>query len=342
MVCVSSWRWRWLTWFLGQGFVLAYSIIAQSTFNDIPDLREQILRVKDVEKVPMVLVGNKCDLADQRVITTDQGSSGVITVGFLEINRFLLGEALASKFSCKFLEVSAKTKVKNFLFTLPETHFFSTGERWTNFLRSRSSNQDRLSKESPTKGWRQRRRRTWWMPTFLKPISTKGSKIRFQWDLPVLLKTGTKYQFWSLYLNKTIRLYPCRPSSWTQNDLEMISEGQEKSFWSMNILWDSEIVDRLVWCVFIEKQFESNRIFSCFVDDWYFDFDTSRQPTKLWVDQQKLQYLLCGCSLFNIFIRASSDQSGKSESNTFWGSWVRHETVGKVKFGSFWSKPRGK
>lgn len=77
----------------GQGFVLAYSIIAQSTFNDIPDLREQILRVKDVEKVPMVLVGNKCDLADQRVITTDQG------------------EALASKFSCKFLEVSAKTKV---------------------------------------------------------------------------------------------------------------------------------------------------------------------------------------------------------------------------------------
>jgi len=77
----------------GQGFVLAYSIIAQSTFNDIPDLREQILRVKDVEKVPMVLVGNKCDLADQRVITTDQG------------------EALASKFTCKFLEVSAKTKV---------------------------------------------------------------------------------------------------------------------------------------------------------------------------------------------------------------------------------------
>jgi len=76
-----------------QGFVLAYSIIAQSTFDDIPNLREQVLRVKDVEKVPMVLVGNKCDLADQRVITTDQG------------------EALASKFSCKFLEVSAKTKV---------------------------------------------------------------------------------------------------------------------------------------------------------------------------------------------------------------------------------------
>eukprot|EP01126_Amoeba_proteus_P062141 TRINITY_DN840_c0_g1_i10.p1 TRINITY_DN840_c0_g1~~TRINITY_DN840_c0_g1_i10.p1 ORF type:complete len:174 (-),score=14.42 TRINITY_DN840_c0_g1_i10:37-558(-) len=77
----------------GQGFVLAYSIIAQSTFNDIPDLREQILRVKDIDNVPMVLVGNKCDLSDQRVITTEQG------------------EALAGKFSCKFLEASAKTKV---------------------------------------------------------------------------------------------------------------------------------------------------------------------------------------------------------------------------------------
>jgi Ras-related protein Rap-1A/Ras-related protein Rap-1B len=77
----------------GQGFVLAYSIIAQSTFNDIPDLREQILRVKDVDNVPMVLVGNKCDLSDQRVITTEQG------------------EALAGKFSCKFLEASAKTRI---------------------------------------------------------------------------------------------------------------------------------------------------------------------------------------------------------------------------------------
>jgi len=77
----------------GQGFVLVYSIIAQSTFNDLPDLREQILRVKDKDDVPMVLVGNKCDLTDQRVITTDQG------------------EDLARKFGCAFLEASAKTRV---------------------------------------------------------------------------------------------------------------------------------------------------------------------------------------------------------------------------------------
>lgn len=76
----------------GQGFVLVYSIVAQSTFNDLSELRDQILRVKDTTEVPMVLVGNKCDLADQRVITSEQG------------------ETLANRFGCRFLETSAKTK----------------------------------------------------------------------------------------------------------------------------------------------------------------------------------------------------------------------------------------
>merc|ERR1711982_34493 len=76
----------------GQGFVLVYPIIAPSTFNDLPDLREQILRAKDMDDVPMVLVGNKCDLTDQRAISTEQG------------------DVLAKKFNCVFLE-SAKTKI---------------------------------------------------------------------------------------------------------------------------------------------------------------------------------------------------------------------------------------
>lgn len=37
----------------GQGFALVYSITAQSTFNDLQDLREQILRVKDTDDVSM-------------------------------------------------------------------------------------------------------------------------------------------------------------------------------------------------------------------------------------------------------------------------------------------------
>lgn len=77
----------------GQGFVLVYSITAQSTFNDLQDLREQILRVKDTDDVPMVLVGNKCDLEDERVVGKDQGAT------------------LARNFNCAFMETSAKAKI---------------------------------------------------------------------------------------------------------------------------------------------------------------------------------------------------------------------------------------
>lgn len=35
----------------GQGFILVYSIIAKSTFDDLTELRDQIKRVKDSEKV---------------------------------------------------------------------------------------------------------------------------------------------------------------------------------------------------------------------------------------------------------------------------------------------------
>jgi small GTP-binding protein len=35
----------------GQGFILVYSIIAKSTFDDLSELRDQIKRVKDSEKV---------------------------------------------------------------------------------------------------------------------------------------------------------------------------------------------------------------------------------------------------------------------------------------------------
>lgn len=78
----------------GQGFVLVYSIIAQSTFNDLDDMREQILRVKDTDQVPMILVGNKCDLGDQRVIPTDEGQTKARNWG-----------------NVAFIEASAKAKI---------------------------------------------------------------------------------------------------------------------------------------------------------------------------------------------------------------------------------------
>ncbi|KAI9022210.1 ras related protein 1b [Phycomyces nitens] len=57
----------------GQGFILVFSIISLATLTDLRELREQILRVKDVDHVPMVLVGNKCDLEEERAVPREQG-----------------------------------------------------------------------------------------------------------------------------------------------------------------------------------------------------------------------------------------------------------------------------
>lgn len=54
------------------GFLMVYSVIDRKTFEEINEFYEQILRVKDCDKVPMVLVGNKCDLESERVIRLDE------------------------------------------------------------------------------------------------------------------------------------------------------------------------------------------------------------------------------------------------------------------------------
>ena len=78
----------------GQGFVLVYSITSQATFNDMIDIKDQIMRVKDIgTAIPMVLVGNKSDLEDERVVGKHQG------------------ESLAHSFNCTFLEASAKLEI---------------------------------------------------------------------------------------------------------------------------------------------------------------------------------------------------------------------------------------
>ncbi len=77
----------------GQGFMLVYAITSRSSFDEISSFRDQILRVKDKDKVPVVLVGNKCDLESERQVTTNEGND------------------LARNFGCPFLETSAKTRI---------------------------------------------------------------------------------------------------------------------------------------------------------------------------------------------------------------------------------------
>ena len=59
----------------GQGFLLVFAITSRSSFDEVNTFREQILRVKDKDRVPMVLVGNKCDLETERQVTTSEGLS---------------------------------------------------------------------------------------------------------------------------------------------------------------------------------------------------------------------------------------------------------------------------
>jgi len=78
----------------GAGFLLVYSITSQGTFSDLQDIREQILRVKDTDDVPMILIGNKCDLESDRVIGRDQGQQLARSWG-----------------NCTFMETSAKARI---------------------------------------------------------------------------------------------------------------------------------------------------------------------------------------------------------------------------------------
>lgn len=87
----SSMRDRYMR--TGQGFLCVYSVTSRSSFDEVTAFQEQILRVKDEDEVPLVLVGNKRDLENQRQVTTTEGYE------------------LAKTFRCPFFETSAKTRI---------------------------------------------------------------------------------------------------------------------------------------------------------------------------------------------------------------------------------------
>ena len=83
----------------GQGFIIVYSITISQTFQDIRSMKESIMRVKGTDRVPMLLVGNKCDLEHQREVSFNDSAQ------------------LAQQWNCPFLEASAKnTKNVNEVF----------------------------------------------------------------------------------------------------------------------------------------------------------------------------------------------------------------------------------
>ncbi len=81
----------------GDAFVLVYSVAERYTFEKVKDIRDKILAVKGVDQIDneedgpiMAMVGNKIDLVDTRLITTEEG------------------DTLAKQLKCRFVETSAK------------------------------------------------------------------------------------------------------------------------------------------------------------------------------------------------------------------------------------------
>ena len=77
----------------GQGFLMVYAITSRSSFEELVGFKDQILRVKEADHVPMVVVGNKSDLESERQVSSQEGQD------------------LARNFGSPFFETSAKTRV---------------------------------------------------------------------------------------------------------------------------------------------------------------------------------------------------------------------------------------
>ena len=79
----------------GHGYLLVYAINSRASFEEIKTLKGKIERVKEdiassKSTLPIVIIGNKSDLENERQIKTETG------------------EALAREWQCKFFEASAK------------------------------------------------------------------------------------------------------------------------------------------------------------------------------------------------------------------------------------------
>jgi len=77
---------------IGEGFLCMYSITSTSSFQEVKHLRERIITITDKDNIPVVLIGNKADLPEDREVPT------------------ATAEALAREFGWGFMEGSAKTK----------------------------------------------------------------------------------------------------------------------------------------------------------------------------------------------------------------------------------------
>lgn len=76
----------------GEGFLCVFSITEQESFQATAEFREQILRVKNDDNIPFLLVGNKKDLDSRRQVPLEEANQR------------------AHSWSVPYVETSAKTR----------------------------------------------------------------------------------------------------------------------------------------------------------------------------------------------------------------------------------------
>ncbi|KAK9503227.1 hypothetical protein O3M35_011844 [Rhynocoris fuscipes] len=59
----------------GEGFLLVFAITDRASFDEMYKFHRQILRVKDRDEFPMLMVGNKADLEHQRIISQSEAQT---------------------------------------------------------------------------------------------------------------------------------------------------------------------------------------------------------------------------------------------------------------------------
>ncbi|XP_035452875.1 ras-like protein 2 [Spodoptera frugiperda] len=77
----------------GEGFLLVFSVADHASFDELYKFHKQILRVKDRDEFPMLLVGNKADLEHQRVVSLEEA------------------QALSRQLKVPYIECSAKARM---------------------------------------------------------------------------------------------------------------------------------------------------------------------------------------------------------------------------------------
>lgn len=77
----------------GEGFLLVFSVADHASFDELYKFHKQILRVKDREEFPMLIVGNKADLETQRVVSLEEA------------------QALSRQLKVPYIECSAKARM---------------------------------------------------------------------------------------------------------------------------------------------------------------------------------------------------------------------------------------